>query len=245
MSALIRRKHEVAVNNYTHRKAGPDRDRRLDVQIATNNLLSGLVEAVRTTAPECGHDGAVVVGCAELGADAEGGRECSRHDQAAPMVIDLILEAGEALGVGARLAFEHDGAPVRHEQPGPNKQDPVLPERDLAVVEPNELRSLRDQQKPAGWAVKNVLGALGVDLPRQVGSDAGDQCRGNDSAGVNHIAGWWIGEASRADRLAINRTVYECQLAILHVQDRLGINGRQISLSGRGGSPLFSGGRRR
>jgi hypothetical protein len=55
------------------------------------------------------------------------------------MVIDVILEAGESVGVDTRLAFEHDGLSVRHEQPGPDQQNTVLPERDLAVVEANQL----------------------------------------------------------------------------------------------------------
>jgi hypothetical protein len=204
MSALIRRKHEVAVDDHAHRKAGPDGDCRLDIEIAANNLLTGLIETVRAAAPERGHDGAVAARGSEFGANAEHGRERGRREQAAPMMIDVIFEAREPLSVGAGLAFEHDGVPVRHEQPGPDQQDPVLPERDLAVVEPNELRSLQNQQKSAAWAVIDVLGDLGGDLPRQVGSDPGDQGGRNDRAGLDNITGWRIGEPIRADGPALS-----------------------------------------
>src|SRR5215475_6926172 len=45
-SNLIWREHEVPIDNHADRKAGPDGDRRLDVEIAANDLLAGLVEAI-------------------------------------------------------------------------------------------------------------------------------------------------------------------------------------------------------
>src|SRR5215475_7037247 len=66
VSALIGREHEVAVNNDADRKAGPDGDGRLDVEIAAHDLLAGLIEAVGAPTPERRHDSVVVVGGAKL-----------------------------------------------------------------------------------------------------------------------------------------------------------------------------------
>ena len=60
MSALIWREHKVAVDNHTHRKAGPDRDRRLDIEIAANHLLTGLVERIRSPQTKRLENGRVV-----------------------------------------------------------------------------------------------------------------------------------------------------------------------------------------
>jgi hypothetical protein len=49
----VRFKHEVAVNDHAHRKPRPDRQRRLDVEILLNDLLSGLVEAIAGSTAEC------------------------------------------------------------------------------------------------------------------------------------------------------------------------------------------------
>jgi hypothetical protein len=62
------------------------------------------------------------------------------------MVIDFIFKPGEPLRVGAWLAFQHDGASVWHEQPGPNEEHAILPEGDLAVIGAGELRALRDEE---------------------------------------------------------------------------------------------------
>jgi hypothetical protein len=42
------------------------------------------------------------------------------------MIIDLVLEPGEPLRIGAGLSFQHDRAPVRHDQPRPDEEDAVL-----------------------------------------------------------------------------------------------------------------------
>src|SRR5262249_50665010 len=108
LSAAIGREHKVAIDDHAYRKARPDRDGRLDVEIPAHDLLAGLVQAVAAAPPERRQDGAVVVGGAELRADAEARGEGSRREQTAPMVIDLVLEPGEPLGVGAGLALQHD-----------------------------------------------------------------------------------------------------------------------------------------
>jgi hypothetical protein len=103
------------------------------------------------------------------------------------MVIDLVFEACKSLPVGTGLAHQHDGAAIRHEQPGPDQKHPVLPERDLAVIEADKLRSLRDEQVFPGRAVVDILGHLGGDLTGQIGAYPGDERRRNDCTGLDHI----------------------------------------------------------
>ena len=148
-------------------------------------------------APERRHDGAVVVGSAELRADAEQGRERGRPEQPAPMVVDLVLEAGKALRVGAGLALQHDRAAVRHDQPRPDQEHAILSERNLAVVGADQLRALRDEEILAGRAVIDVLGHLGGDLARQIGTNAGDERRRNDSARLHDVPRCRVGQADR------------------------------------------------
>jgi hypothetical protein len=44
------------------------------------------------------------------------------------MIIDAILKPGIAFGVRTGLAFQHDRAAVREDQPVPDEQDAPLPE---------------------------------------------------------------------------------------------------------------------
>jgi hypothetical protein len=45
-SALIGFEYEIPVDDHTHRKSRPDREHRLDVEIAADDLLAGLVDAL-------------------------------------------------------------------------------------------------------------------------------------------------------------------------------------------------------
>src|SRR6516162_9713187 len=94
ISTLIGCEQEVAVDDHAHREAWPDRDRGLNIQIATNELLAGLVETVGATAAERGHDRAVAACRSEFGADPKHGGERGRHVEAAPVMIDFVFEAG-------------------------------------------------------------------------------------------------------------------------------------------------------
>src|SRR5215471_395302 len=230
-STLIGREYEVATNNHADRKSRPDGDGRLDIEISAHDLLAGLVEAVGGAAPERCHDGAVVVGCSEFRADAEHGRERGRHGEPAPMLIDLIFKAGETLSVGAGLALQYDGAAVRHDQPRPDQKDAILAEGDLAVIGTDELGPLWDQQEPAARAVIDVLGHLCGDLAGKIGTNAGDECSGNHSAGLDHVAGSRIFQAIWADDLAIDGAIEEGGLAVLHVEKRLRVDWRTFRLS--------------
>ena len=64
------------------------------------------------------------------------------------MIVDLVLETGIAFGVGARLTFEHDGATIGKDEPSPDEENARLPERDLTVVDADELGALRNEQIP-------------------------------------------------------------------------------------------------
>ena len=71
---FVRLKHEVAVNDHADRKTWPDRQRGLDVEIALNNLLSGLVQGIAGSPTECCNDIAIAArtgGRSEFAADAE------------------------------------------------------------------------------------------------------------------------------------------------------------------------------
>jgi hypothetical protein len=64
---VIRREYEIAVDNHTDRKAGPDRDGRLNVEVAADDLLAGLIEAVGAAAPSrwrCRYDAILAGGLA-------------------------------------------------------------------------------------------------------------------------------------------------------------------------------------
>lgn len=70
------------------------------------------------------------------------------------MIVDVILQAGIALSVGAWLALENDGPAIRQDQPVPNQQHALLPKLHIVVVLPDEARALRYEQDPAGRAVR-------------------------------------------------------------------------------------------
>ena len=71
-----------------------------------------------------------------------------RLEQFAPVIVDLILEAGVSCRIGTRLALEHDRATVRHDQPGPDQEHARLPEGDLAIIDPDQPRALGNQAEP-------------------------------------------------------------------------------------------------
>ena len=62
------------------------------------------------------------------------------------MVVDLVFQAGVALGIGARLALQHDRTSVGHDQAVPDQQRPRLTEGDLGVVLTDQSRTLGDQE---------------------------------------------------------------------------------------------------
>ena len=69
-SPLVWRKHEVAIDDHAHRETRPDRQRRLYVEIALNDFLSSLVQAIAGSQAEGLNETPVVAGTA-IGAGAE------------------------------------------------------------------------------------------------------------------------------------------------------------------------------
>ncbi len=84
---------------------------------------------------------------------------------------------------------------------------------NLAVINADQPRALRDQQRAAGRTVIDVLGNLGGDLPREIGADAGDQRGGNDRARLHDEGRRRLGEPVGAGRAAIDRGIDESELA--------------------------------
>jgi len=84
------------------------------------------------------NEGVFGVAGAGLGTDAEQGREDRRLEQHAPIVIDLVRQAGIPCRIGARLALQNDRAAVRHDEAVPHQQRPGLAERHLGAVFANK-----------------------------------------------------------------------------------------------------------
>jgi hypothetical protein len=80
-----------------------------------------------------------------------------------------------------------------------------LAERDLTVIDPNQWRPERDEQKAAGPAAINIFRHLGPDLSGQVGADPRDQRRRDDVACLHHIRrrGACYGFGTSSKRLAL------------------------------------------
>jgi hypothetical protein len=59
-SALIGFEYEIPVDDHTHRKSRPDREHRLDVEIAADDLLAGLVDALGCALTQSRNESALV-----------------------------------------------------------------------------------------------------------------------------------------------------------------------------------------
>ena len=69
-SPVVRLEHEVTIDDHADRETRPDRERRLYVEIALNDFLPGLVQAIARSEPERLNETPVVAGTA-IGASAE------------------------------------------------------------------------------------------------------------------------------------------------------------------------------
>jgi hypothetical protein len=83
---------------------------------------------------------------ARLRSDTERSREDGGLEEHAPMIVDVILKPGVALGVRARLALQNDRVAARHDDPCPDQQHTALPKSDGGVV------LARSASHPAGSA---------------------------------------------------------------------------------------------
>jgi hypothetical protein len=104
LSTFERLQNQVAVDDHPHRETRPDRQGWLDVEVALNGCLSGLIHAVAGPAPKRGDDigiGAGTGGRSKLAADAKQRRQECRLELGAPVIVDLVLETGKAGRVGA------------------------------------------------------------------------------------------------------------------------------------------------
>src|SRR5208337_4248876 len=90
-SALIGFENEIPVDDHAHRKPRPDRQRRLDVQIAANDLLAGLIDALGRARTQSPDESALVVLRTGFRSNAEQGREDRCLEQHAPMVVHVVL----------------------------------------------------------------------------------------------------------------------------------------------------------
>ena len=125
-------------------EARTDRQCRRDVELAADDLLSGLVDTVASALAQGTDDLAFLVRRTGLRTDAEQRRERGSLEQFAPVIIDTILQAGIALRVCAWLAFQHDRTAVRENQPVPDEQDTALTETDAVVILSDDARALFD-----------------------------------------------------------------------------------------------------
>jgi hypothetical protein len=91
------------------------------------------------------------------------------------MIVNLVLDTGVAARIRALLSFQDNRATVRHDQPRPNQQQSRLAERNLAIINSYQSRSLRNQTDTAGGRIVHCLCHLRRDLSREVRSNARDE----------------------------------------------------------------------
>jgi hypothetical protein len=105
-SASVWFEHEVAIDDYPHRKTRPDCQSRLDVEIAPNDLLTGLVHGIPCPTAKGLQNGAVSVASiragTKFGSYTKQSRQQRRLEQLAPVMIDLVVKQAE-LTSSARL----------------------------------------------------------------------------------------------------------------------------------------------
>src|SRR3546814_192937 len=141
----------IARDDDPHREAGPDRERRRNVELAPNDFLTGLIDAVLRTGAQR-TDQSVVASRSELRSNTQHRRDHRGPSETAPMKVHAVLQTGEAATIGTGLAVELDGASIGQDQPRPGEQDAGLPGANLSVILTDQPRALRDQQDAARGA---------------------------------------------------------------------------------------------
>jgi hypothetical protein len=125
-SASVWFEHEVAIDDYPHRKTRPDCQGRLDVEIAPNDLLTGLVQGIPCPTAKGLQNGAVSVASIragpKFGSYTKQSLQRRRLEQLAPVKIDLVVKPSIACGIGTRLALKDDRSAVRHDQACPDQE---------------------------------------------------------------------------------------------------------------------------
>ena len=133
------------------------------------------------------------------------GKACGEED-ATPMIVDAVLQAGRASPVSAGRAFqqqmERPSGRMRRVQ---TKKQTALAGYDAAVVFSQQARALRDQQVSPGRAVVDVSSHLGRDLAGQVGAQAGDQGRPGSPFRPAGCRGWAAAPCAAHWRVSVSR----------------------------------------
>ena len=164
--------------------AGPDGDGRLHVEIARGDAVAGARRILLGRFAQRPNQIAFVAAEAELGPDAEQGRERDALQEPPGMEVDLVLKARIAGKVRRRHVVEADRGSVRKDDPLPDQHRATLAVGDDAVVAPDQTRALRNQHHAPGRAVAHILGHLREHGAGKIGVEAGDQAGRDQSSGA-------------------------------------------------------------
>mmetsp|Transcript_1025 Transcript_1025/g.2594 ORF Transcript_1025/g.2594 Transcript_1025/m.2594 type:complete len:409 (+) Transcript_1025:2413-3639(+) len=179
---LVRPQHQIAIDDDPHRQARPFGQRRLDVHVAPDHLLADLVDAVLRAVASGDHDPVAVLPVlrrGQLGTHAQQRGQRRTREDAIPVPIDAILQAGVTGRVGAREVVELQRRRVRQDDAVPHHLHAALPVAHLAVVFAQDARALGDQQKLARGRVVDRLRHRDDHVARQVRLDARHQRPGD------------------------------------------------------------------
>src|SRR3546814_939507 len=118
----------------SERPAGPHFERRLHVEIAPHNLLSGPGAVLLRGFADSSDEVAFAAAPPQFGADAEKGRESDTLEKLPCVPIDTIGKAGIALGIARRRIVDADRCAVRQNDPLPDNERSALAKGKAAVV---------------------------------------------------------------------------------------------------------------
>jgi hypothetical protein len=125
-SASVWFEDKVAIDDDPHRKTRPDCHGRLDVEIAPNYLLTGLVQGIACPTAKGLQNGAASVASIragpKFGSYTKQSRQRRRLELLAPVKIDLVVKPSIACGIRTRLALKDDRSAVRHDQACPDQE---------------------------------------------------------------------------------------------------------------------------
>ena len=110
------------------RNAGPDPDRRLDVEIAFDDPLAGAIGVRLGRFPKRPNEVGLTIAKRELGADAEQGRQTDATKQAPSVEINPVCDPRIARSIGGRKIVELDRRAIRKDDALPDEQRPALAE---------------------------------------------------------------------------------------------------------------------
>jgi hypothetical protein len=88
---------------------------------------------------------------------AQGSDECAPIVKLSPFRRTLIWRVGMTAGIGPLLSLQNDRTAIGHDQAGPDQEHARLPESDLAIIDSDQARTLRDQARAASWGVIDAL----------------------------------------------------------------------------------------